>query len=173
MTHLLPYLANPNFALATLLLGILLIYAEFNLPGAVLPGSLGALLTMLALFGLTRLALAPLAIAIAAAGVALLLISLRFLRAPSIAALHRDGREPRRPISGLILAVISTSTIIYGLATLNPSVHPAVAIATGTIFSTVTLWLGRIALLARDNKRIPHPRTTSINASTQSTGVDC
>ena len=47
--------ANPDIAVFLLVLGCLLIYLEFNVPGTVVPGSIGTLFVLLALFGLNLL----------------------------------------------------------------------------------------------------------------------
>ncbi len=146
--HLLAHLANPNLDILLFLGGILLIYAEANLPGSILPGTLGTLLSMLALFGLTHLPLRPAALGLLALGFTLTLLDLAL------------------PARGL-LACIGATALMTGLKTLNPAVHPAVAIATGLIFTIVTLWLGRVAIRARRNKQIcPARFTTSIPAAT-------
>ena len=46
---------NPNIALLLLVGGALLIYLEFNTPGTIVPGALGTLMVLLAIFGLNLL----------------------------------------------------------------------------------------------------------------------
>ena len=48
-------LMDPNLALLILVVGALLIYLEFNTPGTIVPGALGTLLVLLALFALNLL----------------------------------------------------------------------------------------------------------------------
>src|SRR5271157_2591555 len=50
--QLLGWLVNPNIALLFLVGGALLIYLEFNAPGTIVPGALGTLMVLLAIFGL-------------------------------------------------------------------------------------------------------------------------
>src|SRR6202034_1661842 len=48
--RLLSKLTNPDVAVLLLVLGGLLIYLEFNVPGTVVPGSIGTLFVLLGLF---------------------------------------------------------------------------------------------------------------------------
>ena len=52
---LLGWLVNPNIALLLLVGGALLIYLEFNTPGTIVPGALGTLMVLLAVFALNLL----------------------------------------------------------------------------------------------------------------------
>ena len=135
-------LTNPDYLVLLLLAGILLLYTEFNVPGTVLPGALGALCTMLALFGLSRLPVSPAAVALLVVGLAVMLLELK------------------APTHGL-LAFTGTALLIWGLLhlILGPTpIHPAVAIAAGLTFAAITCWLAWIALLARRNKSLLGPQ---------------
>jgi membrane-bound serine protease (ClpP class) len=137
-------LANPEVALFTLLTGILLIYIECNRPGLIVPGCLGALAVMLSLFSLHQLPLRPAALALIATGLAILLLELAI------------------PARNLI-ATVGIAAIAGGLANLlqpfaTAHVHMASAIAVAVGFGMPTLWLSKVALLARRNKRTArHP----------------
>jgi len=50
--ELLGWLVDPNIALLFLIGGALLIYLEFNTPGTIVPGALGTLMVLLAIFAL-------------------------------------------------------------------------------------------------------------------------
>ena len=50
--ELLGWLVDPNIALLFLVGGALLIYLEFNAPGTIVPGALGTLMVLLAIFAL-------------------------------------------------------------------------------------------------------------------------
>src|SRR5881227_3784410 len=50
--HILSWLMDPNFAFILLSIGMLALYAEFNHPGAVIPGVVGFIAILLALFAL-------------------------------------------------------------------------------------------------------------------------
>lgn len=135
---LLVFVANPDHAVLLLLCGILFIYAEFNKPGTVLFGCFGALLTMYGLYGLSQFPVRPAAVAIALVGVALI------------------GLGCRYQAFARLSDVAGTLCIALGLVNLvvSPPVHFAVAIVAAAIFSFVTGWLVRIALLARQNKSL-------------------
>jgi membrane-bound serine protease (ClpP class) len=62
--RLLSQLTNPDIAVLLLVIGGLLIYLEFNVPGTVVPGSLGTLFVLLSLFGLNLLPIRHTAIAL-------------------------------------------------------------------------------------------------------------
>ena len=53
--RILDFLLDPNIAFLVLAVGALALYAEFNHPGAVLPGVVGVLFILLALFALNLL----------------------------------------------------------------------------------------------------------------------
>jgi membrane-bound serine protease (ClpP class) len=138
-------LTDPNLAVLLLLLGIFLIYAEFNAPGTVIPGALGTLLVMLAFFGLNLLPVRHTAVALVVAGLALLILEFKIP-------------------SHFILAVCGIAVLILGLSTLVDApiaelrVHLATAIATGAGFGIVTFFLGWVALRARRNKVLVGPQ---------------
>ena len=139
--RLLSKLTNPNIAILFVALGSLLVYLEFNLPGTIIPGTLGAFLVLLGGFGLSLL---PLNYS------ALLLI---------LAAVVMIGLEVSVYNHG-ILAFVGTICLVLGLATLIDSTIPelrvrfAIAFAVGLGFSTISVGLGWIALRARRNKML-------------------
>jgi membrane-bound serine protease (ClpP class) len=141
---LLAFVSNPDHAVLLLLCGILLLYAEFNRPGTVILGCLGALSLMYALYGLSRLPLRPFAVVLLVAGVGCILLGCWL---------------PRRDVGSIAAGVGGTLALVFGLLRLvvDPPVHPAVAIAAAVIFSGITTWLVRIALLARHNKSLLGP----------------
>ncbi|HVI06850.1 MAG TPA: NfeD family protein, partial [Candidatus Binatia bacterium] len=53
--HVLGYLMDPNIAFILLAIGALALYAEFNHPGAVVPGTVGVVFILLAVFALNLL----------------------------------------------------------------------------------------------------------------------
>jgi membrane-bound serine protease (ClpP class) len=71
---LLGWLVNPNIALLMLVGGALLIYLEFNTPGTIVPGALGTLMVLLAIFGLNLLPIRYTAVLLLVAALALLLL---------------------------------------------------------------------------------------------------
>ncbi len=135
-----PYLQNPNLSLPLFLLGLFLLYLDFNLPGKVLPAALGMFLLCLSVFGLLHTPLVPWALALTLAAVALILLDLPF---------------PTRNV----LPAVATALLAYSLFHLAAvpnaphRVHPLTALLSATAFTGITLKLGRIALLARRNKQ--------------------
>src|SRR5204863_4892196 len=49
------WIVNPNVASVLLMIGIMALYAEFNHPGAVVPGTVGVVCILLAVFALNLL----------------------------------------------------------------------------------------------------------------------
>ena len=138
----LPLLATPDAALLAVLAGILLLYAEFNVPGTVLPGCFGMFLLMLGLFAFSRLPLHPAFLAAALAGFALLLLAI-FI--------------PHH----LLPTALGWAMLTYSLIHLVPpsrttrGIDLPTALFAASLFSAATVWLGRIALRARRNKQLP------------------
>jgi len=131
------WLGNPDWAVLLILGGILLIYAEFNRPGTVVLGCAGALAVMLGLHGMGGVAISGAGLGLIAVGVALVVVGCGF------------------PMRGVV-AVAGAVCLGWGLLVLTtPGVHAAVAVAAAGIFSGVTTWLGRVAMLAREKKRVP------------------
>ncbi len=97
--RLLTHLAEPDLAVLLLVLGALLIYLEFNVPGTIVPGALGTLLLLLGAFGLDLLPIRLTAVALIL--VALLLMVL----------------EAKYPSHG-VLGFTGIGCLVFGLATL-------------------------------------------------------
>ncbi len=135
-------LASPDAALLAVVAGILLLYAEFNLPGTVLPGCLGALSLMLGLFALSRMPIQAAALVLALAGVALILLALvstHFLLPATV---------------GLATLTASFLHLVDG-ARHGTAIDLPTALLAASLFSATTVWLGRVALRARRNKQLP------------------
>ncbi len=145
-THLLALLSTPDIAVLALGLGVLLLFLEANLPGAVLPGAVGLTLLLSGLYGLSLHPLRPAALLLlAAAGLALLF----------------SARTPLRNTS----ALAGTLGLVFGLLYLTDTsrthlrVHPRAALPVGLLVGLAAALLGRIAHRARRNKAIqpvPH-----------------
>ena len=143
--RLLGRLANPDLAVLVFVLGALLIYLEFNVPGTIVPGSVGTLLVLLALFGLNLLPIHHTAVFLLLAAIALIVLEAKF---PSHGA----------------LALTGTLSLVFGLATLvdgpipEQRVHTSTAIAAGLGFGIISFGLAWIALRARRNKVLIGPQ---------------
>ena len=142
MELLTPLLLNPDLLVLLLLAGVLLVYAEFNMPGAVVPGAVGLLFVLIALFGLSRMRISHAAVALLLVGTAVMLLELKA---------HAYG----------LFGLTGTALLVWGLATLviaPDPVHLATALAVGVAFGGITLTLAFIALRASRNKRLLGPQ---------------
>jgi membrane-bound serine protease (ClpP class) len=142
--RLLGRLANPNLALLLLVGGALLIYLEFNVPGTVIPGALGTVMVLLAVFALDLLPIRHTAVLLLLAAAVLLLLEVKF-------ASHG------------ILAVAGILCLAFGALTLVDSpipelgIEPAIAIALCVAFGGITVVLLRLAVRARRSKALMGP----------------
>ncbi len=132
-------LTDPNLAVLLLVGGVLLIYLEFNAPGTIIPGAVGSLLVLTALFALNLLPLRYTAVMLLIAAVCLLILEIKV------------------PSHG-VLAGVAILCLVGGLLTLVAGPIPemrvrfATATGVGTGFGLITAYLVRIALRARRNK---------------------
>lgn len=142
--RLLTRLTSPDLDVLLLVCGALLIYLEFHMPGTVVPGALGTLMVLLALFGLNMLPVQHTAVLLLIAALALMMLEAKF-------ASHG------------VLAFAGVVCLVFGLATLvngplpEMRVHYGVAAGAGIGFGLITLTLAWIALRARRSKRLTGP----------------
>ncbi|RZU40616.1 nodulation efficiency protein NfeD [Edaphobacter modestus] len=143
--RILSRLANPDLAVLVLVLGALLIYLEFNVPGTIVPGAVGTLLVLLAFFGFNLLPIHHTAVFLLLAALILFVLEANF------------------PSHG-VLGLAGTVSLIVGLATLvdgpipEQRVHISIAIATGLAFGGISFALAWIALRARRSKVLTGPQ---------------
>ncbi len=143
--QLLTRLTNPDLAVTLLVLGGLLIYLEFNIPGTIVPGALGTTLVLLSLFGLNLLPIRHTAILLLVAAMVMILLETKF-------ASHG------------ILAFAGTLALVFGLATLVDGpiaelrVHLGTAVGAGIGFGVISFTLAWIALRARRSKTLLGPQ---------------
>lgn len=135
-----PWLAHmgPDAAVLMLALGGLLICLEFNRPGTVVPVSAGTLLVLLASWRLGHLP------------VHLWAIALLFLSLALLTAVVRLQLHGLIALAGTILLITSLRYLV-----LSPAVQLWSALLAGTVFSSVTVLLGRIGEKARRAKMLP------------------
>jgi len=136
---LLGWLVNPNVALLMLVCGALLIYLEFNTPGTIVPGALGTLMVLLAVFGLDLLPIRFTAVLLLVSALALLLLEAKF------------GGHGALAIAGIICLTFGTLTLVAAPVP-EMAISPAVAIAVSTGFGLITVFLVRLAVRARKMK---------------------
>lgn len=139
--RILGYLMDPNVAFILLAIGALALYAEFNHPGAVLPGTVGVVFILIAAFALNLL---PTRFA------ALVLI---------LGAFALFGAEAKFASHG-ILTIGGIALLTLGALLLVDSpipemrVHLLTALAVSIPLGAITAFLMSIALKARRNKRV-------------------
>jgi membrane-bound serine protease (ClpP class) len=137
-------LMDPNLAVLILLAGGLLIYMEFNTPGTIIPGALGTLLLLLALFSLNLLPVRYTSLALIVGAIVLMVLEAKFPSHGILAA------------TGTVALVLGTLTLVAGPIP-EMRVQLATAIATGIAFGLITTFLVRIAWRARQNKVLIGP----------------
>jgi membrane-bound serine protease (ClpP class) len=132
-------LMRPDLAMLILVLGALLIYLEFHVPGTIVPGAAGTLLVLVALFALNMLPIHYASAAVLVCGLALLVAEAKF------------------PSHG-ILSLVGAGALIFGMLTLVDGPVPqlrvglAMALAAGLGFGGITFFLAAAALRAKRNK---------------------
>jgi membrane-bound serine protease (ClpP class) len=137
--QLLGWLVNPNIALLMLVGGALLIYLEFNTPGTIVPGALGTLMVMLAIFGLDLLPIRYTAVLLLVAALALLLLEAKF------------GGHGALAIAGIVCLTFGTLTLVAAPVP-EMAISPMVAFSVSAAFGIITVFLVRLAVRARRMK---------------------
>jgi membrane-bound serine protease (ClpP class) len=132
---LLGWLVNPNIALLLLVGGALLIYLEFNAPGTIVPGALGTLMVLLAVFGLNLLPIRYTAVLLLVAALALMLLEAKF------------GGHGALAIAGIVCLTFGTLTLVAAPVP-EMGINPWVAIGVSAGFGTITVFLARLAVRA-------------------------
>jgi len=132
-------LMDPNLAVLILLAGALLIYLEFHIPGTIVPGAVGTMMVLLALFSLNLLPVRYTSLGLILCALVLMVLEAKF------------------PSHG-VLALSGTAALVLGLMTLVAGPIPemrvqwATALSAGLAFGLITTFLVRIAWRARRNK---------------------
>ena len=132
-------IADPNIALILLVIGALAIYVEFQSPGLVAPGVIGAILVLLGLAAISVLPINWLGATLIMLAFALFLLEVKF-------ATHG------------VLGVGGAISLVLGAVMLIDSpvpemrIHWSTAIALALPFSAITVFLLSLALKARHNK---------------------
>ena len=137
--HILAYMMDPNVAFILLAIGALALYAEFNHPGAVVPGTVGVVFILLAIFALNLLPTRFAAVVLILASFVLFALEAKF-------ATHG------------VLAVGGITTMVLGGLLLVDApipemrVHLLTALAISIPIGIITVFLMTLALRARHNK---------------------
>ena len=137
--RILAYIMDPNVAFILLAIGALALYAEFNHPGAVVPGTVGVVFILLAAFALNLLPVRFAAVVLILASFVLFALEAKF-------ATHG------------VLAIGGIVTLTLGGLLLVDSPIPEMRVRLGTALAVsiplgfITVFLMSIALKARANK---------------------
>jgi len=143
--RLLSSLTSPDLAVLFLVMGGMLIYLEFNVPGTVVPGALGTLLVLLGLFGLNLLPVRHTAVLLLVAALVMIALETKFASHGVLA------------LAGIISLVFGLATLVDGpIAELR--VHLATALGAGIGFGVVSFSLAWLALRARRSKILLGPQ---------------
>ena len=137
--ELLGWLVNPNIALLFLVGGALLIYLEFNSPGTIVPGALGTLMVLLAIFALNLLPIRYTAVLLLVAAMVLLLLEAKF------------GGHGALAIAGIVCLTFGTLTLVAAPVP-EMGISPLVALSVSAAFGAITVFLVRLAVRARLRK---------------------
>jgi membrane-bound serine protease (ClpP class) len=136
---LLGWLVDPNIALLFLVGGALLIYLEFNIPGTIVPGALGTLMVLLAIFGLDLLPIRFTSVLLLVAALVLLLLEAKF------------GGHGVLAVAGIVCLAFGMLTLVAAPVP-EMAVSPWVAFAVSAAFGLITVLLVRLAVRARRMK---------------------
>jgi membrane-bound serine protease (ClpP class) len=137
--NLLNWLVNPNIALLLLLGGAMLIYLEFNVPGTIVPGALGTLMVLLAVFALDLLPIRYTAVLLLIAALVLILLEAKF------------GGHGVLAVAGIVCLTFGMLTLVAAPVP-EMAVSPWVAFSVSAAFAVITVFLVRLAVRARRMK---------------------
>jgi len=137
-------LANPNLALLLLFCGALLIYLEFNVPGTIVPGALGTVMVLLAIFSLDLLPIRHTAVLLLIAAAALIVLEMKFTSHGALAA------------AGIVCLGFGTLSLVDAPIP-ELSIQPTVALGLSVGFGIITVVLLRLAIRARRSKSLMGP----------------
>jgi len=137
--HILAYLMDPNVAFILLAVGALALYAEFNHPGAVVPGVIGLIFILLAIFALNLLPTRFAAVVMILAAFVLFALEAKF----ATHGILTIGGIATLTLGGLLLVDAPIPQM---------RVHLITALAVSIPLGVITAFLMSIAVRARRNK---------------------
>ncbi len=137
--HILAYLMDPNIAFILLAVGALALYTEFNHPGAVIPGTVGVVFILLAVFALNLLPTRFAALVLIIAAFALFALEAKF----ATHGVLTMGGIALLTLGGLLLVDSPIPEM---------RVHLLTALAVSIPLGIITAFLMTIAIRARRNK---------------------
>lgn len=137
--NILGVLMNPNIALLLLILGVFAIYAEFNTPGAVIPGVVGVICVITALFALDLLPVRFVAVGLLLLSFILFGLEVKF------------NAHGTLGLGGTVMMILGALLLVDGPIP-EMRVHLLTALAVSIPFAAITIFLVNIAVRARRNK---------------------
>jgi membrane-bound serine protease (ClpP class) len=137
--RILAFIMDPNIAFILLAIGGLSLYAEFNHPGAVVPGTVGVVFILLAVFALNLLPVRFAAVVLIFASFALFALEAKFSAHGVLA------------IGGMVTMVLG-GLLLVDAPIPEMRVHLVTALAVSIPLGGITVFLMSIALKARANK---------------------
>src|SRR5437870_354231 len=139
--RILAFIMDPNIAFILLAIGALALYAEFNHPGAVVPGTVGVVFILLAVFALNLLPTRFAAVVLILASFVLFALEAKFASHGVLA------------IGGIVTMVLG-ALLLVDAPIPEMRVHLLTALAVSIPLSIITVFLMTIAIRARRNKAV-------------------
>src|ERR1700730_1730823 len=137
--QILDYMVDPNIAFLLLAIGALSLYVEFNHPGAVVPGTVGVVFILLAVFALNLLPTRFAAVVLIFASFILFALEAKFAAHGVLA------------IGGIVTLTLG-GLLLVDAPIPEMRVHLLTALAVSIPLGVITVFLMSIALKARANK---------------------
>jgi membrane-bound serine protease (ClpP class) len=137
--RILGYLMDPNIAFILFAVGALALYVEFNHPGAVVPGTVGVVFILLAVFAFNLLPVRFAAVVLILASFALFALEAKFATHGVLA------------IGGIVTLTLG-GLLLVDAPIPEMRVHLLTALAVSIPLGLITVFLMSIALKARHNK---------------------
>jgi membrane-bound serine protease (ClpP class) len=139
--HILDYLMDPNISFVLLAIGALALYAEFNHPGAVVPGTVGIVFILLAVFALNLLPTRFAALGLILAAFVLFAAEAKF------------ASHGVLTIGGIVLLTLGGFLLVDSPIP-EMRVHLLTALVVSVPLGLITAFLMTIAVKARRNKLV-------------------
>ena len=137
--HILAFIMNPNIAFILLAVGAMALFAEFNHPGAVLPGTVGVVFILLAVFALNLLPVRFAAVVLILSSFVLFALDAKFMTHGVLA------------VGGIVTMVIG-ALLLVDAPIPEMRVNLATALAVSIPLGGITAFVMALALKARGNK---------------------
>ena len=128
-------IADPNLAFILLILGGLLLYVEFNIPGAVAPGAAGAILVVVALLALSVLPIRGAAVALLILAFTLFILEAKFAAHGVLA------------VGGAIAMLFGSVLLVEGPPEMR--IHFTTALAVTLPFAAISVFLVYLVVRSR------------------------